>query len=109
MTTVLLSALLVLLSSKLIHRGVLTYWSETKALALAAQETAELNAAQEAPLLEGRSPRRFTCLCFGVIDNQCVQMLGACLLLLGEQYCQWLLRWPCFRSWASYPASSFMG
>ena len=52
LTTVLLAALLLLLSSKLIHRGVLTYRSETKAQRAAAAN-AEQSAALEAPLLNG--------------------------------------------------------
>lgn len=52
LTTVLLAALLLLLSSKLIHRGVLTYRSETK-VQRAAVADAEQSAALEAPLLNG--------------------------------------------------------
>jgi hypothetical protein len=51
LTTVLLAALLVLLSSKLIHRGIVTYRSESRAQRAAAGEAAELGAAAEAPLL----------------------------------------------------------
>lgn len=51
LTTVLLAALLLLLSSKLIHRGVLTYRSETKAQRAEAAD-AERSAALEAPLLD---------------------------------------------------------
>ena len=50
LTTVLLAALLLLLSSKLVHRGVLTYRSETKARRAAAAD-AEQTSALEAPLL----------------------------------------------------------
>ncbi len=83
LTTVLLSALLALLSSKLIHRGVLTYRSETKALALAARENEELNAALEAPLLEGAPPVWSAALLTGKIQQTRVNFAAqqGCLLL----------------------------
>ncbi len=51
LTTVLLSLLLGLLAAKLIHRGVLTFASESRQQALEAHQNEELNAALEAPLL----------------------------------------------------------
>lgn len=61
LTTVLLAALLALLAGKLVHRGVLTFRSETKALAAQAAEDAERAALLEAPLLQDGA-----CHCCGV-------------------------------------------
>jgi hypothetical protein len=81
LTTVLLAALLLLLSSKLVHRGVLTYRSETKAQRAAAAD-AQQSSALEAPLVnEGARPSAVAArnLCQLVTwTGQCSQIWATC-------------------------------
>ena len=76
LTTVLLAALLILLSTKLIHRGVLTYQSETKALRAAADD-ADQSAALEAPLL-GAGASRAQLLRQNALGSRCTSGRGVC-------------------------------